>query len=535
VSGELDRRLAALGEVVELAEGRLDPDAVAAAQEVVARGGKRLGLGLETTVVALAGPTGAGKSTLFNALAGAELSPTSRRRPTTGTAAAAIWGDGADALLDWLEVRRRHRVGADGAGGLVVLDLPDFDSVEVSHRLEVERLIGLVDLLVWVVDPQKYADASLHDRYLRALATHRDVMVVVLNQADLLGAEEVASMRSHLERLAEGDGLPALPVLPVSATNGDGVPALRELLAERVASRRAAVERLSADVTAAVTALAPACGERAGKVRRDDRARLHAALGEAAGVQTVVRSVALAHRRRGALAGGWPFLRWVRRFRPDPLRRLRLADRPGEGVPVRTSMPPPTPVHRARVAVALRRLADGASEAMPEPWPVLVRGAATGVEDELADRLDRAVGAADLRMTRPRWWRLAGWLQWLLALVVAAGAVWLGVLVLLGFLQLGAVVPVPEFRDLPVPTLLLAGGALAGVAVAVLARLVNGWGAARRARRAERALRARIEEVADEVAVAPVEQELAAYARLCAALEVARGEAKKRRLLPTRA
>ena len=36
------------------------------------RAGDRLGLGLEATVVALAGPTGAGKSTLFNALAGAD-------------------------------------------------------------------------------------------------------------------------------------------------------------------------------------------------------------------------------------------------------------------------------------------------------------------------------------------------------------------------------------------------------------------------------------------------------------------------------
>ena len=36
-----------------------------------------------------------------------------------------------------------------------------------EHRLEVDRLVELVDLLVWVLDPQKYADAALHDRYLR--------------------------------------------------------------------------------------------------------------------------------------------------------------------------------------------------------------------------------------------------------------------------------------------------------------------------------------------------------------------------------
>ncbi len=85
--------------------------------------------------------------------------------------------------LDWLEVNRRHGVtppaGTDGLDGLVLLDLPDHDSTELSHRLEVDRLVQLVDVLVWVVDPQKYADAALHDRYLKPLAGYADVMIVV--------------------------------------------------------------------------------------------------------------------------------------------------------------------------------------------------------------------------------------------------------------------------------------------------------------------------------------------------------------------
>ena len=54
--------------------------------------------------------------------------------------------------------------------GVVLLDLPDHDSTEVSHHLEVDRLVQLADLLVWVLDPQKYADAAIHDRYLAPLA-----------------------------------------------------------------------------------------------------------------------------------------------------------------------------------------------------------------------------------------------------------------------------------------------------------------------------------------------------------------------------
>ena len=64
--------------------------------------------------------------------------------------------------------------------GLVLLDLPDHDSTELEHRMEVDRLVQLVDMLIWVVDPQKYADAALHDRYLKPLAKHAGVMMIDL-------------------------------------------------------------------------------------------------------------------------------------------------------------------------------------------------------------------------------------------------------------------------------------------------------------------------------------------------------------------
>ena len=185
----LDRRLAALAEAVLVADGRLDREAVERARRVTEKAGARLGLGVESTVVALVGPTGAGKSLLFNTLSGTELAAVGRRRPTTSTGQAAVWGDGADALLDWLEIQRRHRLDEDRLSGLVLLDLPDFDSVETAHRLEVDRIVELADLLVWVVEPQKYADAALHHDYLRPLSTHDESMAVVLNQADLLASE----------------------------------------------------------------------------------------------------------------------------------------------------------------------------------------------------------------------------------------------------------------------------------------------------------------------------------------------------------
>jgi energy-coupling factor transporter ATP-binding protein EcfA2 len=517
----LDERLAALGEAAELADGRLAPERVAAARDVVARAGRRLGLGVEVTVAALAGPTGAGKSTLFNALAGADLTTAGRRRPTTSAATAAVWGDVGGALLDWLEVPRRHaRPPEGGLDGLVLLDLPDFDSVEEAHRREMERVVGLADLVVWVVDPQKYADGALHDRYLRPLSGYADTMVVVVNQADLLDPDGVAAVRADLERLLERDGLPGVPVLAASARTGLGLDGLRELLEERVSAREAAVARLAADVHRRAAELDAGCGAgRPGEVGRADRERLVAALGEAAGAPGVVSAVERAHRRRGALATGSPYVRWLRRLRPDPLKRLHLADRGAEGAA--TSLPAPTPVQRARAAAAVRGLAAGAGGELPQPWPGLLRQAATAHEERLPDRLDTAVAGADLHMTRPRWWALAGLVQALLAVAALVGAVWLVVLAALGWLRIEDVLPVPEVEGIPVPTGLLIGGLVLGFVVALLARVVNGAGARRRARAARRALDRRVEAVAGELVVAPVEAELDARRRLCAALQTA--------------
>jgi len=539
--GSIDRRLAALADAAELARGRLDDDLVDAADAVVRRAGRRLGLGVEATVVALAGPTGAGKSTLFNALAGEELAPASHRRPTTATATAAVWGEVGDELLDWLEIRRRHRFSGE-PDGLVLLDLPDFDSVELTHRVEVERVVALADLMVWVVDPQKYADGLLHDRYLRPFAAYGESMLVVLNQADRLDAAGRDACAADLGRLLEADGLPGLPVLTTSALTGEGLAELRALLEQRVAAREAAVARLAGDVATAASGLATAAGTGApGKVERGDRAALTAALADAAGVPQVIRAVASAHRRRGALATGWPFVRWLRRLRPDPLRRLRLPDRverlpSGErsaigggrdaseapaAIAARSSLPAPTRVQRAQVETAARSLAGRAAGDLPDPWPRLLRRAALAREDELPARLEAAVSGTDLRLRTPRWWRGAGLLQALLAALTIAGALWLLALAGLGYLQVDDVVPTPKIEGFPAPTLLLGGGALAGLLLAAFAGLLVKTGAKRRARVAHKALQERVRTVGEELVIAPVAAELDAHEGLRRALDAA--------------
>ncbi|MDN5571012.1 MAG: ABC transporter, partial [Propionibacteriaceae bacterium] len=88
----LASRLTALGEAAELSRGRASAEIVDASLAVTARAGQRLAIAGDHTVVALAGATGSGKSSTFNALSGTELATTGVRRPTTSEAMAVAWG-----------------------------------------------------------------------------------------------------------------------------------------------------------------------------------------------------------------------------------------------------------------------------------------------------------------------------------------------------------------------------------------------------------------------------------------------------------
>jgi GTP-binding protein EngB required for normal cell division len=531
---DLAARLEALDEVLALARDRVDVEVVAEAERIAGKAGDRLRFGAAHTVVALAGSTGSGKSSLFNALIGEPVSEVGLRRPTTGVAHAAVWGDApAGELLDWLDVPRRHllrqRPGSDpesgfdpGLDGLVLLDLPDLDSVDQRHRLVADRLVERVDMLIWVLDPQKYADKVVHERYLAPLSGHADVMLVVLNQVDRLSEAASKGCLADLSRLLDSEGLAAVPVLPTSTRTDVGLAALRAELARRVAAKRAAVRRLEADLSELADALDESCaGSAARGVGRTERQSLAQALSDAAGADLIADAVAGAHRLRARRATGWPLTRWTSRLRLDPARRLRLRDTPSELV--RTSLPGPSGVQRARVDSALRELAERACVGLAEPWPTLVRKAATSSRSELPELLDRAVAGTDLGLGRPpRWWRFAGAVQLLLVVTAAAGLLWLAALFAIAWLQLPDP-PLPHWGPLPVPTILLAGGLVLGLLLAVVSGLFAKIGARRRAQRARRRLAERVRRLADEVVIEPVERELAAHRALCQALSRVRG------------
>jgi GTP-binding protein EngB required for normal cell division len=538
VSISLVDHLRALNEAVELCEGRVDSDALLEARRVVGQADRRLAVSGSATVVALAGATGSGKSSIFNALSRTTLATIGVRRPTTAHAMACSWGEeSAEDLLDWLQIPRRHAVHTDPAidaalDGLVLLDLPDHDSTELDHRMEVDRLVQLVDTLIWIVDPQKYADAAIHDRYLKPLAQHADVMMIILNQVDKLSLAQREQCLKDLRRLLESEGLSKVPVMAVSAVTGEGIDALRETLAERVAEKLAAARRLAADVSVAAAALSAASGTtKATPLTRSNIDRLTTQVAIAAGVPVVTEAVGKAWRLRGGLATGWPVLAWVAKFKPDPLRRLHL-DRLGVGRRHkeidpsgvgRTSLPATSGVQKARVDTAVRALADQAAQGLTRGWADEIKRSARSSEDELPDRVDRAIATTDLDLAQHRrWWQLIRVLQWLLVATVVVGLGWLGLSFLLAYLQLP---PLPKVTwwGLPAPTVLAVGGVLAGLLLAGLARIFVEVGARRRMSKARQLLRAAIARVTGELVVDPVKAEQARYESARVALERVRG------------
>ncbi len=521
---DVSRRLDGLTQAVTASRGRIEEEILAPAEMLAGRASERLRLSGDHTIVALAGATGSGKSSLFNALTDLELAGVGVRRPTTSWALACAWGpDGAQGLLEWMGIPPRHQVSRlsmlDSSSedtkldGLILLDLPDHDSTEVSHHLEMDRLVKYADLLVWVLDPQKYADAALHDRYIRPMASYSDVTLVVLNQIDRIPYEQRARTLEDVKRILAAEGLPNVEVVGVSATRGDGIDDMKRVLATRIRAKASAKGRLGSDITAAANVMAQVggTGEVPG-IGPADRQTLDDALIACAGVPQVVEAIAASTRRQAILRTGWPIARWLGKLRPDPLKDLALSQDMSMTALAKASLPEASPVQRANAELAIRELAEKASVGLEQPWRDAVRDAASPRGHSIVQDLDAAIEATHVRARTAWWWRGVQVVQWLTLLALVAG---------LGWLATEAIVDnffpdtkLPEVNDIagyPAGAVVAAGAAVLGISLGLLSRMFARIGGRRRAKRANRDLRRAIDEVTESRVVGPVEVELDAY------------------------
>lgn len=182
-------------------------------------------------IVAVCGPTGAGKSHLVNYLAGGPVSPSSYRRPSTAAPVLAALKGGLAAIGDESFLPGYERVEAQGEivfdadqpgrrlylvrapapawdwpEDLALIDTPDFDSVRTENQALALDMARRADAVILAAHQAKYADQSTWD-FLTEEAPRNRPLLVILNRVTATAAVD------DFKRRVEQAGLKA-PVLP---------------------------------------------------------------------------------------------------------------------------------------------------------------------------------------------------------------------------------------------------------------------------------------------------------------------------------
>lgn len=578
------RSVASLKDAISYGEGRVPETVLLDAAETLERLSQRRELSTEHTVIGFFGATGSGKSTLFNAIAGQNIALSAPTRPTTSTVQAAIWeAEGSEELLDWLGIdkrvypqtqalategeatedngagggaaapnavtepapglfnRIRRAIGGRGemrtrTGGLILLDMPDFDSVTTTNRDLAARMMRYVDVLVWVVDPQKYADAVIHRDFMVPLAASGAQALCVLNQADKLAPAEVPAVLASLTRLLQAEGteahLLAAPIA-VSARTGEGVDVLRDLLAQVAAAKSLSLQRTDAQLHATASQLRTYAGGEgtvlAGAYALEAEQKLVQACYTSSHAEQVLEAATASYRRTAGQRTGWILTRWMSRLKADPLRRLHLGQQDetkstskaeksagmlgseSENAPelVASSLPPLSAAQKAGMANAVRQYSKQMAARIDEPWKRSMKEAALSREAELPELLERDMVRIDYGLGRTRApWVIFNALQWIALLSALVGVGWLTLISGMAYLQIQLPpAPTPEGSPVPLPTLLLLLGILLGIASAGVGRLLTAMGSRYYARKLRGRLQTGVEKAVQSCVVAPVQQE----------------------------
>ena len=590
------RSVASLKEAISYGEGRVPETVLLDATETLERLSQRRELSTEHTVIGVFGATGSGKSTLFNAIAGQNIALSAPTRPTTSTVQAAIWeAEGSEELLDWLGIdkrvypqtqalaaegeategneaggnnkatgnnksaggvaapnavtepapglfnRIRRAVGGRGemrtrTGGLILLDMPDFDSVTTTNRDLAARMMRYVDVLVWVVDPQKYADAVIHRDFMVPLAASGAQALCVLNQADKLAPAEVPAVLASLTRLLQAEGTEAHLLsapIAVSARTGEGIDVLRDLLAQVAAAKSLSLQRTDAQLHATASQLRTYAGGEgtvlAGAYALDAEQKLVKACYTSSQAEQVLQAATASYRRTAGQHTGWILTRWMSRLKADPLRRLHLGQQDetksaskteksagmlgsdSENAPelVASSLPPLSAAQKAGMANAVRQYSKQMAARIDEPWKRSMKEAALSREAELPELLERDMVRIDYGLGRTRApWVIFNALQWIALMSALVGVGWLTLISGMAYLQIQLPpAPTPEGSPVPLPTLLLLLGILLGIASAGVGRLLTAMGSRYYARKLRGRLQTGVEKAVQSCVVAPVQQE----------------------------
>lgn len=397
---------------------------------------RRVGYLGQSVVVALAGGTGSGKSSLLNAIAGATVAEVAAIRPTTSEPLAwmpQVPEPGVVRLLDDMGVERR--VGHTHDLPVVLIDMPDTDSVVGAHRATFERLLPRVDVVWWVVDPEKYSDRLLHRDFLGPLAEYQDQFRFVFNQIDRLTPEQLGEVLADFAGRLRQVGIADPVIIPVAASpvggQAIGIDRLIDSLVELGDAKRAVTAKTIVDVRRAGALIADVTGVTGPGVGFEDqwdtaRVGVVAELVDMVVAPEVVDKAQIEGAALALRTGVGPLGLMVTRLRNTRLAQaLGLAPRGSladDAAQEWASRP-----GRDRALGMVETLVSDLAFRVGGPFARAIRSEFD--TPRLSEAVDRTVDVALHRsahgqLIASRWWSAVGAAKWLLSIAVVWGVVW---------------------------------------------------------------------------------------------------------------
>ncbi len=146
-------------------------------------------------IVAFMGGTGVGKSSLLNRLAGKPIAKSGVARPTSKEVTLFHHHEITLPNLPTTDIRVANH-DDDSQKNVVWIDMPDFDSTDEHNKTLVLSWLPHIDVLIYVVSPERYRDEKAWRLLLAEGANH--AWLFVMNQWDRGQIEQAADFEKQL-------------------------------------------------------------------------------------------------------------------------------------------------------------------------------------------------------------------------------------------------------------------------------------------------------------------------------------------------
>jgi GTPase Era involved in 16S rRNA processing len=152
-------------------------------------------------IVAFMGGTGVGKSALLNRLAGKAIAKSGIERPTSREVTLFYHHSIAlPSLAEQLPLAKINLAHHDDVHkkNIIWIDMPDFDSTELSNKQQVLDWLPHIDILIYVVSPERYRDEKAWRLLLAEGGRH--AWLFVLNQWDRGQPAQLSDFNQQLQK-----------------------------------------------------------------------------------------------------------------------------------------------------------------------------------------------------------------------------------------------------------------------------------------------------------------------------------------------